>query len=303
MLMGTSKLLPVRSNRVLVLIQSHEDKIFTEAAINAVNAARAYYGLHVTEVVTLDPCFKMISEFGASGTAVGRVQGIEHLWEILDARLGEFDAVAISSVIDVPFAFHKDYYESRGKMVNPWGGVEAMLTHTISLKYAVPTAHSPMFESREIADLDVGVVDSRMAAEVVSLTFFQSVLRGLQHSPRVISQDTGTGRSLGAENISCLVIPDGCIGLPVLAALHQGIPVVAVRENSNLMRNELTNLPWKKGQLILVENYWEAVGVLTSMKNGLDPYSVRRPLDMVGVSVEAGKLKTPDVSISGVPGR
>ena len=53
-----------------------------------------------------------------------------------------------------------------------------MLTHSISLKYGVPAAHAPMFESREIAEMDVGVVDSRMAAEVISLTFFQSVLRG-----------------------------------------------------------------------------------------------------------------------------
>lgn len=283
-LMGTAKLLPVRSNRILVLIQSHEDATFTEAAINAVNAARAYFGLTITEVVVVDPRFRMVSEFGPNGVAIGRIHGMEYIWSILDARIGEFDAVAITSVIEVPFELHKNYYQLQGDVTNPWGGVEAMLTHAVSLRYSLPAAHSPMFESREAADLDVGVVDPRMAAEVISLTFFQSVLRGLQNSPRIISRNRVVGQSIGAENISCLVIPDGCLGLPVLAALQQGIPVVVVRENSNLMRNELSELPWKPSQYIVVENYWEAAGVLASLKAGLDPYSVRRPLSVAHVA-------------------
>ena len=69
-----------------------------------------------------------------------------------------------------------------------------------------------------------------------------------------------------AADISCLVIPDGCLGLPTLAALEQGIPVIAVRENKNLMKNDLTLLPWAPGQLQIVENYWEAAGVMSALK-------------------------------------
>ena len=300
--MGTSKLLPVRSNRILVLIQSHEDEISIEAAINAVNAARACYGLVITDVVLIDPRFRMVSEFSPSGAAVVQVHGIEHIWSILDARIGEFDAVAISSVIEVPFEFHKDYYECQVDMVNSWGGVEAMLTYAISLRYSGPAAHSPMFESREVADLDVGVVDPRMAAEVISLTFFQSVLKGLQNSPRIITRSLEVGQSIGADNISCLVIPDRCLGLPVLAALKQGIPVVAVRENSNLMQNELSELPWERAQFIVVENYWEVAGVLASQKAGLDPHSVRRPMGTVNVSSWPNCLGSIRAAMSGAQG-
>ncbi len=88
---------------------------------------------------------------------------------------------------------------------------------------------------------------------------------------------------LTAEDVSCLVIPDGCIGLPTLAALEQGIPVIAVRENKNRMRNDLTELPWRLGQLHIVENYWEAVGVMTALKAGVAPESVRRPLARTSV--------------------
>ncbi len=297
MMMGTSRLIPVRSNRVIVLIQNHEDGMFTDAAINAVNAARAYYGLSVSEIVTVDPGFRMVSEYSPSGVAAGRIDGLSHIWNALDRRLGEFDSVAISSVIDVPFEYHEDYYRRKGEMINPWGGVEALLTHAISSKYRLPAAHSPMFESRAISELDVGVVDSRMAAEVVSVTFLQSILRGLQRSPRIVSQNTEASHSLGAENISCLVIPDGCLGLPVLAALQQGIPVIAVRENANIMHNELAKLPWRRGQLIVVENYWEAVGALASLKLGMDPYSVRRPIGNVRVSNEAPGRKSNGMAL------
>ena len=64
--------------------------------------------------------------------------------------------MALSSVIDVPPDFHQGYFDAAGEMVNPWGGVEAMLTHTLSSMYDIPTAHSPMFESQEIANMDPG---------------------------------------------------------------------------------------------------------------------------------------------------
>ena len=277
LLMGTARIAPVRSNRLLVIIQDHEDRIFTDAAVNAVNAARAYFGVSVAEVVMVGSGFKMAGQYGPSGAAAGTVRGVELIWDILDSRAGEFDAVALSSVIEIPPELHSSYYHHRGGLINPWGGVEAMLTHAIALNYGVPAAHSPMFESREIAELDVGIVDSRMAAEVISLTFLQSVMRGLQRSPRII-REAGATKGLGAEDVSCLIIPDGCLGLPTLAALQQGITVIAVKENANIMRNELAALPWGDGQLIRVENYWEAAGVANCLRIGLDPLSVRRPL-------------------------
>ena len=156
-----------------------------------------------------------------------------------------------------------------------------MLTHAVSIKYGVPSAHAPMLESRAVSESDFGVVDPRMAAEVISLAFLQCVLHGLQRSPAVVSSDRQSGTCIGSGDISCLVIPDGCIGLPTLAALARGIPVVAVRGNTNLMNNDLSLLPWRRGQFFLAENYWEAAGVVASLRAGVDPWSVIRPLPPV----------------------
>ena len=288
LLMGTVGLQPVRSNRVLVVIDAHPDTLFTHAAVNAVSAARASYGLSGGEVVVVTPRVVMDSRFTSTGRATGRVDGLDGLLRTLDERRGSYDAVALSSVIDVPLSYHTEYFERAGEMVNPWGGVEALLTHSLSTLYDVPTAHSPMMESREIANADPGIVDPRMAAEAVSLTFLQCILKGLQRSPRIV---TGPGAAhhsvLTASDVSCLVIPDGCVGLPTLAALEQGIPVIAVRENRNLMRNDLRSLPWAEGQLYVVGNYWEAAGVMSALRAGIDPDAVRRPIPRTRVGRSA----------------
>ncbi len=44
------------------------------------------------------------------------------------------------------------------------------------------------------------------------------------------------------------------------------------------MQNDLTALPWAPSQLCTVENYWEAVGVMSALRAGIAPESVRRPL-------------------------
>jgi hypothetical protein len=286
LLMGTAGLQPVRANRVLLAIDRHEDEAFTTAAINAYNAARACYGLDGPRVVVLDPPVRLVSEYTSSGRAAGRVENFGGFVQALEPFAGEFDALAISSVIEVPPEFHQDYFASEGEMVNPWGGVEAIFTHALSLLNDVPSAHSPMLESAEIEENDPGIVDPRLAAEAVSYTFLQCILKGLMRSPRIVS-DREAMRESGVftvRDVSALVIPDGCLGLPVLAALEQGIPVVAVRDPSNLMRNSLEHLPWAGGQFQVVANYLEAAGVLVALRQGVALDTLRRPLAMAPVT-------------------
>jgi hypothetical protein len=280
LMMGTAALQRVRSNRVLMIIDDHEIEMFTNDTVNAVSAARATYGLDCPKVVKLDPPLRMTAEFMKSGRAAGEIEGLDRICAVLDENQGAFDAVAIASVIEVDDDYHEGYFHCDGEMINPWGGVEAMLTHSVSMLYDVPAAHSPMLESLKVANFDLGVVDPRLAAEAVSLTFVQCMLKGLHRSPRIVTDPDAIREAgmLTAADVSCLVIPDKCVGLPTLAALEQGVPVIAVRENENLMENDLGLLPWAEGQLHVVDNYWEAVGVMTALKAGITPNSLRRPL-------------------------
>jgi len=279
LMMGTAGLKTVRANRVLVVIDAQSDEMIENLTLNTVEASRATLGLDCAGIYRLDPPLVLTATYAESGRAVGAGHGIDRLFNLLETHRDDYDAVAISSLITVPDGYHDDYFSSDGAMVNPWGGVEAMLTHAVSQYFDVPSAHAPMMESHEILFADAGRVDPRMAAEAISSSFFFCVLKGLNKSPAIVP-DHETKRATDAftvEDISCLVLPDGCIGLPTLAALEQGISVVAVREGNGLMTNDLTQLPWRPGQLTIVENYWEAAGVLAALRAGITPAAVRRP--------------------------
>lgn len=292
LLMGTVSLQKVRSNRVLLVIDKHEDPLFYESAVNSASAARASLGLECPAVVMLEDKMLMRSLYSSSGRAVGRIDYFDRVYDVLNEYRQEYDAVALSSVIKVPETFHRDYYLK--DMVNPWGGVEAMLTHTISLLLDIPSAHSPMLETREILNLDLGMIDPRKAAELVSVTFLHCILKGLHKSPRIL-KGTVAHRHPGiltVNDVSCLVIPDGCVGLPTLAALDQGIPIIAVKENRNRMRNNLQDLPFESGKLFIVDNYLEAVGVMSALRAGVAVSAVRRPLASTKVYEEPVRAKS-----------
>lgn len=295
LLMGTVGLQKVRANRVILVIDDHPDPTIAEHAINAASAARAALGLECPLILKLENPVRMITQYAPSGRAVGRVEGLEGLVNALCEHEGQYDAIALSSRIQVPRHYHHEYY--LGDMVNPWGGVEAMLTHAISSMFNLPSAHAPMMESQDIMNLTVGVVDPRMAAEVISVTYLHSVLKGLHRSPRLITDCSLFSHSgvISASDISCLVIPDGCVGLPTLAALEQGIPVIAVRENKNLMRNDLSSLPFQPGGLHIVDNYLEAIGVICALKSGVSVGSVRRPLSETRVLPELKREFAPEL--------
>ncbi|MCH7755904.1 hypothetical protein IH970_12380 [candidate division KSB1 bacterium] len=53
------------------------------------------------------------------------------------------------------------------------------------------------------------------------------------------------------------------------------------------MKNDLAKLPWAQGQFHIVENYWEAAGVMLAIKSGIPPDSVRRPLAKTSVELRS----------------
>lgn len=268
-LLGNIGLQEVRQNRVLVVVDGSADSIYVTAAINVVNAARATYGLNCPEVVVLKKPFTMKTGWSTEDRAAGIVEGMDELFSVLQDRNGTYDVVAITSLIKISNEARTKYYERGG--VNPWGGVEAMLTHSISHCFKIPCAHAPMMESQEIEMLDLGIVDPRFAAEAVSLTYFPCVLKGLHRAPRItkISPD-----------VSCLVIPKCCLGVPTLAAHERGIPIIAVNDQLEVGNVDCTEYV----DAVVVDNYIEAAGAVAALRAGISIETLRRPMSKVKVS-------------------
>ncbi len=281
LLMGTIGLQRVRSNKVLLIADKHSDEIIDKDLINAISAARSTIGLNCPKVIQLNPPTNVYAEYAKSGRSAGRIEGLKKLFDVIANNIDDIDALALSSTIKIPENVAKDYFSGKGEVINPWGGVEAMLTHAISLCFNIPTAHAPAISDSSLYMKHFGIVDPRMSAEVVSSCYIHSILKGLHRSPKIIKERELFQESdiISASDISCLVIPENCIGLPTLAALEQGIPVIAVRENRNCMQNDLNKLPFKTDKLFIVDNYVEAAGIISVLKSGVTFSSVRRPLE------------------------
>ena len=287
LLMGTVGLRKVRQNRVLLVTEDRRDAPnVVDQTINCAEGARATLGMDISDVLVLEQELFMQTGVSDSGRVTGRVERLSHLLDVLRDKRGTYDAIALATRITPHIdtvELHRSYFGEGGP--NPWGGVEAVLTHLISTMLDVPAAHAPTMSSEALRTESWGVVEPRKAAEVISTTYLFCVLKGLNKAPQVLVGPTGVydPSVLTAEDVSALVIPDGCVGLPTLAAVEQGIPVVAVRANSNLMRNDLKSLPFRPGQLHYAANYYEAAGILSAMKAGVAPAAIVRPMQPIRV--------------------
>ena len=55
-----------------------------------------------------------------------------------------------------------------------------------------------------------------------------------------------------------------------------------VNDNRDL-KNDLSELPWKHNQYFEAENYLEAVGIMQSIKAGVNLGALKRPMDMTKI--------------------
>ncbi len=296
LMMGTVSLRKVRQNRVLLVTEDRPDAPnVVEQTINCAEGARATLGMDISEVVVLEKELFMQTGVSDSGRVTGRIERMSHLLEMLEAKSGTYDAVALATRITPHIdsvELHRGYFREGG--ANPWGGVEAILTHLVSTVLDVPSAHAPTMSTEALRTERWGVVEPRKAAEVISTTYLFCVLKGLNRAPQVVvNPSSGYDPSVvAAEDISALVIPDGVVGLPTLAAVEQGIPIIAVRNNTNLMRNNLRALPMQPGQLIYAQNYYEAAGILAAMKTGVAPATLERPMQSLRIERVAASPAT-----------
>ncbi len=257
-LQGKIELQEVASNRVMVVVSAPLKPI----TINAVNAARGTIGLN-TEIVELRKPFIM-KGWVENGKAVGESEGVEDL--IKQVSKYKYDALAIASPIEVGKGVAMEYFKISGPCVNPWGGIEAIISKQIANAINKPVAHAPIDCSYEESEEEfqlpyTTIVDKRKAAEVISCCYLHCVLKGLHKAPRI-------GRGINRSSVSCLVSPVGCIGPPHEACFDAGIPIIAVKENTTAHK-------LYDERITYVENYLEAAGIISCMNAGVFPDSVR----------------------------
>jgi len=264
-LLGQIFLEEVNHNRILLAV----NKPVRNETINAVNAARSTIGADI-RIIELEISLQMEGKI-INNRATGEVRGWEPLVNQVDEY--DFDALAIASPIEVDREIRFNYFKNGG--VNPWGGIEAITSRLIADKLDKPTAHSPVHicgQDIEYDNLHENLVsDPRIAAEMVSICYLHCVLKGLHRAPRINYK-----KGLSIDEIDFLISPM-CFGEPHLACLAAKIPIIFIKENKTAINFTLPD------NAIVVENYWEAAGIIACAKAGITKESVRRPLVPTGI--------------------
>lgn len=276
-LLGHIGLVPTSSNRIGTFVDP-TGSAYLDHVINTLNAARSVKGISCRDYTVLEREFGVEIGWSESGCAVGTVAHPGTVLRAVDLLISEgADAVGGVSVIHgvtrEMFAQHL-----AGEIPNPSGGVEAIITHLISKVFRIPTAHAPLPYYQDVKM--AGVDNPRASAEFISTPHYYSVLKGLARAPRLVplsalSQVPSPAISL--NNVAAVVMPASCLGgVPALAAEYSDVPVIAVRENVTLLN--VTNARMHMKNVMEVDSYLEAAGVLLALRKGISLESLRRPL-------------------------
>ena len=247
----------VYSNRILVVVNAPANGHI----INAVSAARVTLGVDAKIMELKTPLVMKATK--EKGIATGEVTGWKEL--VQQVSKVDYDALAIVTHIDYDDEVALDYLNNGG--INPWGGVEAKASKLIANALDKPVAHAPAIMENDFLLGYKGVVDPRMAPEMIPIAMLHCLMKGLHKAPIVSEVD-----NLNALDVSFMITPANVVGRPHYACMKLGIPIISVKENKTVLNDEMPD------SFIVVENYMEAIGVIQSIKEGITIQSIRRPI-------------------------
>ena len=244
---------------------------------NTIAAVQQVYGVSIVNTVLTEAPLKLKIQCGAQGASGGSLENPEVLHQAA-AKLIKQGATSLALCSRIEEPENSPY--SQGVGADPIGGLEAILSHELVRRYQVPCANAPVFDWDEAQPRRDQLVDPRTAAEYITATFLPCVLTGLHKAPSYISNVRARESDLSIDHLNALVLPvDSVGGVPFLAAIEQGVPVICVASNTTvlditpakLLSKEVHEQLFQTGKLIYAHSYLEAAGHLQLMKLGLVP--------------------------------
>jgi hypothetical protein len=276
-MLGHLALAPTRANRIGTFVDP-TGRVYLDDVVHTLNAARAVAGIDCGLYTLGSQEIGARTVWSQSGCAVGTVLNPLAILETVERLLGEgVHAIGGVSVIHGVTAAEFSQHLS-GRIPNPSGGVEAIITHLISKVFRVPTAHAPLPYYQDVKER--GTHNPRASAEFISTPHYLCVLKGLARAPRLVPierLDSVSPHLVSLNHVGAVVTPASCLGgIPALAAEYNDIPLIAVEENQTLL--SVTQDEMQMHNVIKVRSYLEAAGVVLALRQGISLESLRRPI-------------------------
>jgi hypothetical protein len=219
-------------HRIAVVMDSGAPLEQREITQNVISAAIHVYGAD------------LISEiFFTDAPVAADLERIGNPETLLQActRATDAGATALALVCLLPDGDNSRYINAQG--ADPIGLIEAQISHLVSSKFLVPSAHAPVFS--RVASHQ-GLVAPRVAAEYLGFSYLPSIIKCLEAMPVILSAlHSHPERSEGspacddiisARDLRHLIVPhDSCDGIPMHAAQGLGVELITIRENTTVL--------------------------------------------------------------------
>ncbi len=213
------------NNRIGVIFDKSIPQDVLNVHINTINAVKTVYGINISDYEITEEEVGVDFYVDDSGISTGYVKNIETLYKSTENLL-EKGCEAIGVVCLFKDEDSEEYENGIG--VDPVGGVEAIISHSITKKYHVPCAHSPAFGDCEISSK---IVNPKSASEFITPTYLPCILIGLNQAPK-LNKECG----ISVKNVDYLIVPYNALGaIPVFEALKRNIKIYAIKENVTLL--------------------------------------------------------------------
>ena len=287
---GEVFLQPVRQQKVGLLLDAGLESDLKKRHLQVVDGCVASLGLDIGPIITTETALSINLEKGLSGSSWGNIEEPDVLLRGAE-KLKKAGATAIAVITRFPD--DSDDLETKlyrqGHGVDIIAGAEAVISHFLVKHLLIPCAHAP-----GLAPLPINYdLDPRTSGEEIGYTFLQSVLVGLSRAPDLISKSTMQTKEnsffqvktlLSDRNLGAVVVPEGALGgEAILSCIQKFIPLIIVSNQSVLnvssakMRLDLQT-DYQDKKVFYAENYLEAAGLITALRQGINIKSLCRPI-------------------------
>ena len=252
-----------KKNRVGIVMEKMSDSIAMKYNQKTIEAFSTVAGIEIGGIEYIKPFKKKITK--CYGQLVGSVENVDPLLaaarKLRDKQGAE--AIAIATYIPVQKSLVEEY--QRGLVPNPYGQMEALLSHTVIRELGIPAAHGPLLTKKEMDFFLYQSFDSdpRGALENVCPAYIGSILLGLSTAPCFAKPARG---AIALSDVRALIVPAHCLrSIPVAKALKRGIRVIEVAENANIFGPLAMKIPG----VTRVTSYDSALSALKRLRRSM----------------------------------
>jgi hypothetical protein len=279
---GDWGLCPVLAQRLGVIVDAGLEAGMKTLHYNVINAVQATYGVPIMAIAETTEPLDLTLSLTEAGISVGEWLNPQAVLSVAKGLIETHGITALALVTRLEEPPESVYKSGVG--VDPIGGLEAILSHTLVEALGIPVANAPCFDWEEAQPRRDELVHPFTASEYTTASFLPCVLRGLHHAPNFVPLHRhdayihAYAKLLTVHDLNAVVLPYDCMGgVPFLSALERGIPVIAVKSNQTvlaltaeaLLGREAVERLVARGLYFEATSYDEAVGILQRLKLGL----------------------------------